>query len=270
MSFANILVSADPGSAARDRVRLAADLARRFGASLTGVAARAIRGPISVRDIQEAQAVYAKAEAEIAEELAQVRDTFERDAGEVETAWHSAATSPLALLVEKARAADLVVVGRRGPRDEDPGDMAVLPGPVLMEVGRPVLLVPPGVAAVQAARIVVAWKDTPETRRAVSGALPLITRAEQVFVATAGADGHGEGAEEVAGHLARHNARATTQLLPSPALSAIGEILRFAEAQKAGLLVMGGYGHSRLREWILGGATRDILQTTPICCLMSH
>jgi nucleotide-binding universal stress UspA family protein len=70
-------------------------------------------------------------------------------------------------------------------------------------------------------------------------------------------------------HLARHGARTATQLLSRPALSDIGEILRFAQAQDADL-VMGGYGHSRLRESILGGATRDILQTTSICCLLSH
>ncbi|WP_336490378.1 universal stress protein [Methylobacterium nigriterrae] len=270
MSYANILVALDRGAAARDRVRLAGDLARRFGALLTGVAARRIPGPIAVNDIHEAQAIYAKEEADLANELAEVRDVFEHNGGEVEMAWHSAADSPSTLVVEKARAADLVVLGLRGPADGDPGDMAVLPGPVLMEVGRPVLVVPSGIAALNAARVVVAWKDTPETRRAVSGALPLIKRAEQVFVATVGADARIEGAEEVTGHLARHGARAEPQLLPRPSLSEIGEILRFAEAQRADLVVMGAYGHSRLREWIFGGATRDILQTTPICCLLSH
>ena len=107
-----------------------------------GIAARRIPAPHAVNDIHEAQANYLKEEAELANELAQVRDTFERNAGEVETIWHSATGSPQTLLVEKSRAADLVVVGRRGPEDDDAGAMAVLPGPVLMEVGRPVHFCP--------------------------------------------------------------------------------------------------------------------------------
>ncbi|WP_018263605.1 universal stress protein [Methylobacterium sp. WSM2598] len=271
MSYASIVVSLDTGPETGDRVRLAADLARRFEATLTGVAARRVPAPAAVNDFRDAEAIFAREEARLREELAQVRAAFEREAGEgVPTAWCSAAAHALAVLVQQARSADLVVVGRPGSGDADPGEMGVEPGPVLMEAGRPVLVVPPGIDRLRAARVVVAWKDRPEARRAVSGALPFITAADQVFVATAGAEARFEGAEDVAGHLARHGAHVTAHFLTCHARSAADEILRFAERQDADLVVMGAYGHSRLREWMFGGATHDALRTAPLCLLMSH
>ncbi|MEA1832515.1 universal stress protein [Methylobacterium durans] len=270
MTYASFAVSLDPGATTADRVQLAADLARRFEVTLTGVAARCLPAPIAVNDIRQAEALYAEEEARLREELARVKAAFETNAAGAETDWRSAAGGALTLLIECARASDLILIGRRGAEDPDPGDMGVMPGPVLMEAGRPVLIVPPGLERLEAARIVVAWKDTVEARRAISGALPFIRRADRVFVATAGSGARFEGAEDVARFLARHGAHATTHLLARPAVSDADEILRFAQRQDADLLVMGAYGHSRLREWIFGGATRDILQTTPICSLMAH
>ena len=271
MSLASIMVSLDLGAAAPGRVRLAASLAKRFEADLTGVAARKIPGPGAASDIQEAQVRYAEEGARLGEELASARAVFERNAGTtVHTGWRQAEAGPIAFLVEQARAGDLIVVGRRGPKDEAPSGMGVAPGPVLMEAGRPVLVVPPGIEQLRAARIVVAWKDAPEARRAVSAALPFIKRADQVFVTSAGAEARFQGAEEVSWHLARHGAHVTTHLLDAPAGEMADEILRFARRQDADMVVMGAYGHSRLREWLFGGATHHILQASPSCCLMSH
>jgi nucleotide-binding universal stress UspA family protein len=148
--------------------------------------------------------------------------------------------------------------------------MGVAAGALLMEVGRPVLVAPPGIERLAAKRVVVAWKDTREARRAVHDALPFLTRADEVLVAVVGPDADREGAEDVAAYLSDHSVAVTTHLLRSPEVSAADEILRFAGREEADLVVMGAYGHSRLREWIFGGATRDVLQTTPVCCLMSH
>ncbi|AWN42776.1 universal stress protein [Methylobacterium durans] len=270
MDYANILVSADLGDAAPDRIRLAAGLVRRFEATLTGAAAHKMRTPILVRDIYDAVEQEKRNEAQVRELLEQARALFERSAGDdIRTEWYAAFAGPTTHLVEQARTADLVVVGRRGSEDEDPGPLGVSPGPVLMEAGRPVLVVPPRIVHLKAARIVVAWKDGPEARRAVTAALPFIHGADQVFVATVGADALHEGAEAVAGHLARHGAHVTTHLLR--VVGAEGrEILDFAMRQDADLIVMGAYGHSRLREWVFGGVTRDLLGRSPVCCLMSH
>ncbi|MGY2049371.1 universal stress protein [Methylobacterium sp. JK268] len=270
MSLASIMVSVDLGRAAADRVRLAADLADRFEAGLTGVAARRIATPAPVGDFAAVQEAYDAARDALAADCARARDVFTGHAGAARrTEWRQAEAAPEAFLIRQARGADLVVVGR-DPRQEGGGAMGAAPGTVLMEAGRPVLVVPPETARLAAARVVVAWKDTPEARRAVTAALPFVRRADQVFVVTAGSEARFEGAGEVADLLARHGAHVTAHLLDAPAREVAGEILRFARRQDADLVVMGAYGHSRLREWLLGGVTEDVLRACPLCCLMSH
>jgi nucleotide-binding universal stress UspA family protein len=270
MDYANILVSADLGEAAADRISLAAGLARRFGASLTGVAAHKIPVPILVRDVCDAVDHIEENAARVRGLLKQARELFARSAGAgVNTHWHSSFDDPVTHLVAQACAADLVVVSRRGPDDEDPGPLGVTPEPILMEAGRPVLVVPPRAVHLKAARIVVAWQDAPEARRAVSAALPLIREADQVFVVTVGGSAQPGEAEDVAGHLARHGASITAHHLR--AVDRVSdEILHFALLQDADLVVLGAYGHSRLQEWIFGGVTRDMLDRSPICSLMCH
>ncbi|MGU3468140.1 universal stress protein [Methylobacterium sp. C33D] len=268
MDCANILVSADLGERAPDRIRVAAGLARRFGAALTGAAAHAVPAPILVRDACDAAAQAARNRAQIQALLDQARTSFERAAGDgVRTDWRADFADATTHLVQQARAADLVVVSRRGPGDEDPGMLGVEPGPVLMEGGRPVLVVPPRVAGLAAARVVVAWRDSPEARRAVSAALPFLRAADHVTVAAVGAGRRYESAEDVAGHLARHGAHVAAHRLQT-ADDDGSELLRFARRADADLIVMGAYGHSRLREWLFGGVTRDILERSPICGLM--
>ncbi|ACS41525.1 universal stress protein [Methylorubrum extorquens] len=270
MDYANILVSADLGDASPDRVRLAAGLARRFDATLTGAAAHKVPAPILVRDVYDANEQEERNKAKVREILEEARALFERSAGErIRTEWLAALAGPATHLVEQARAADLVVVSRRGPEDEDTGQLGVRPGPVLMEAGRPVLIAPPQLVQLKGTRIVVAWKDRPEARRAVTAALPFLRDADQVFVATVGDDAGHEGAEAVTGHLVRHGAHATTHLMRAVRQES-DDILEFAQHQDADLVVMGAYGHSRLREWIFGGVTRDALERSPVCCLMSH
>lgn len=271
MKISNVIVSLDLGAAAADRVQLAASVAQRFEATLTGVAARQVPALIAVNDIREAERIYEIEDRRAREQLAEARALFERAADRgIQTAWRAALSEPTAYLVAQARAADVVVVGRHGPADGDPGLLAVSAGALLMEVGRPVIVAPPGIERLAARRVVVAWKDTREARRAVQDALPFLSRADAVHVVALGPGAHEEGAEDVATYLVGHGANVTTHLLPSPAIGAGEELLRFAQREGADLIVMGAYGHSRLREWIFGGVTRDILQGTTLCCLMSH
>jgi len=270
LDFANILVSVDHGAAAPDRIRLAADLARRFDATLTGAAAHKVPVPLLVRDVYDAVAQEEQNIADTHRILDQAHALFERAAGtEIRTGWREALAGPITHLMERAREADLVVVGRRGSEDPDPGPLGVPAGPVLMEAGRPVLVVPPRIVPLTGSRIVVAWKDGPEARRAVSAALPFIRGAHHVCVVAVGGDAQQAEAEEVAGHLARHGAPATAQALKA-ASTACGAILDFALREDTDLVVMGAYGYSRLREWIFGGVTREALDRAPVCCLMCH
>ena len=270
MSVASIMVALDTGEAAARRVRLAADLARRFEATLSGVAARKLPSLGPAGDLGAAQATYDEEQAKLADELARAEEIFRAGAGaDIRTGWRQAEAAPEAFLVRQARGTDLVVVGRDAGRT---GHDAMVPDPgmVLMEAGRLVLVVPPGVERLDAARIVIAWKDAPEARRAVSAALPFVGRADKVFVAAAGSEARFEGADEVSDLLCRHGAHVTTNLLDAPGGEIADAVLRFAKREDADLVVMGGDGHSRLREWLFGGVTRDMLRTSPLCCLMSH
>ncbi len=271
MSYASIMVATDDGRHAAQRVRLAADLAHRFGARLVGAAA-------CMPDYPQAYGETAVPMGMVLEEIRQAartklvgaEQTFRNASGGGErTEWRSDIAGPVPFLATQSRAADLVVVGRRGAEDADPGPLGVPPGPVLMEAGRPVLVVPPRLAGLKGTRVVVAWKDGPAARRAVSAALPFLREADHVLVVSVGPDAHREGAEDVAGHLARHGAQVTTHLLRT-AMRESDEILDFALRQEADLVVMGAYGRSRLREWIFGGVTRDLLDRSTLCCLMSH
>ncbi len=129
MRISNILVSVDLGAAATDRIRLAADVAGRFEATLTGVAARQLVTMIPVESPDASERVFEIEETRAKEDLAEARALFVRETGDrVRTAWRGALAEPLAYLVEQARAADLVVVGRLGPADGDPGLMGVAAG----------------------------------------------------------------------------------------------------------------------------------------------
>lgn len=270
MDYANILVSADLGEAALDRMRLAAGLARRFAATLTGAAAHPVPAPLLVRDVYDAVAQEQRNTAQVQTILEQAQALFRRAGTEgIGTDWRAGFADAVTHVIETARAADLVVLSRRGPGDADPGPLGVPPGPVLMEAGRPVLVVPPGLASLTGSRIVIAWRDGPAARRAVSAALPFLRAADRVHVATVGADARPDGADDVASHLARHGAHVAVHHLQTEE-DAGSEILRFALRQDADLIVTGAYGHSRLREWMFGGVTRDLLERSPRCCLMSH
>jgi len=268
MSYAKILVSVDLTAGAPSRIRLAAGLTQRFEAILTGAAARKVPAPVLVSDIYDAQRQEERNREAVLAELGRAREVFARNAeGAFDTEWRASYAGPITHLVALARAADLVVVGQAG--EDGPGPLGVPAGPVLMEAGRPVLVVPPGIDALRASRIVVAWKDTVEARRAVSGALGFLRHADQVYVASVGDGAGAEGAEEVAAYLARHGAAVTTHLLQDKR-GAGEELLDFTRRQDADLVVTGAYGHSRLREWAFGGVTRDLIQRSPVCCLMSH
>jgi nucleotide-binding universal stress UspA family protein len=204
-------------------------------------------------------------------DLEQAKAIFECDAeGVASTGWRSDLTDPTAYLAGQARAADVVVVGRWGDPDPAPGALGVLPGPFVVEAGRPVLVAPPGIETLRLGRIAVAWKDTMEARRAVLHALPFLERSDRVLVVAAGAHADTEGMDDVAAFLSRHGLAVTTHRADCEDAGAGGAILDFVSREDADLLVMGAYGRSRLREWMFGGVTRDVLRNTPVCCLMSN
>lgn len=147
---------------------------------------------------------------------------------------------------------------------------------VLFHSGRPALIAPPGwTGASVGKRVVIAWDASREATRALSEADDLLEFAEAVTVVTVDAKpkmfGHGDqpGAN-IAGHLARRGLPAKVQNVDSAGRSASATILDTAQALNADLIVMGGYAHSRLRELVFGGATRELLRNTTVPLLMAH
>jgi nucleotide-binding universal stress UspA family protein len=136
-----------------------------------------------------------------------------------------------------------------------------------------VLIVPAAAVSVKLTRAIVGWKDTRETRRAVSDALPLLRDTAHVSVVEIAAEADLAAAklrlEDVAGWLKRHGVAAESLASPSTGADA-DRLYAIAEEQGAGLIVAGAYGHSRMRERVLGGVTRDLLLRANQCVLLAH
>ena len=177
----------------------------------------------------------------------------------------------------QARYADLVVL--HAPVGSEPRDRAALRrlfAALLSGSGRPVLVVPDAmVPAWPVSRAMVAWTPTRESTRALHDALPLLAEGAALDVVAVdperGDSGHGDwtGAD-VGAHLARHGFRVEATTLPRQDQTVAGVLLRHAVERGAQLLVAGGYGHSRFREWILGGATSELLEGARVPMLFSH
>lgn len=147
---------------------------------------------------------------------------------------------------------------------------------ILRHSGRPVLVVPEGnTAALPPKRAVIAWKPTREASRAIADAMPLLRMADAIDVLVidpvVGEAAHGgEPGADIAAHLARHGLKVEVVTRPSMNFSVTYALLEYARTVGADLIVAGGYGHSRLREALLGGTTRELLQTTHLPVLFSH
>jgi len=189
-------------------------------------------------------------------------------------------------MTERSRVADLALVAQPSERDEQ-GPTAGFVSRLLVAAGCPILIVPEAALAERCGqRALIAWADTRESARALRDALPLLRRAESVEVLRFGApaDGEGKPLEAVAAYLASHGVQARCSvralremafaermLVPNVVDASIAELLlsHAADAQ-ADLIVMGGYGHSRAYELVLGGVTRSMLASMTVPVLMSH
>jgi nucleotide-binding universal stress UspA family protein len=268
MSFAAVMVHVDVEHDSERRVELAIGLADRFQAALIGVAGCALWPAFMAGDVgltNSSQYDFQKLMARF-EQSGKKFHAQGRSLREIE--WRSAPEPAGELLLREARAADLLVLGRG--RSGDEAD----PGIIVLRAGRPVLLVPDAAAALPLRRVVVAWKDTRECRRAVRDALPFLQQAKEVLIVEIGEhESQSQGKKnlaDVAAYLVRHRVIVAAELWRRPRRPAAAELLHIVEEEKADLIVAGGYGHSRLGEWIFGGVTRELLTASPVCCMLSH
>ncbi|MGH1590340.1 universal stress protein [Methylobacterium phyllosphaerae] len=272
MSYASIMVAVDDGRHAPARVRLAAELSHRLGARLIGAGAclpdypqgygeTAVPMGTAIEEIRQAAL----------DRLAGVEELFRGACGRSDRVeWRSDMDGPIPFLEGQSRAADLVVIGRPADDERVTAGLAVDVGDALMELGRPVLVVPAEVEYLETRRIVIGWKNTLQTRRAVSDALPLLRRAEAVQVFRVGDGEDRAEVEDVVRFLALHDVNASAHQAKPSGWTVADDLRGAAHAFGADLIVTGAYGYSRLREWFFGGVTRDLLAKATICCLMSH
>jgi nucleotide-binding universal stress UspA family protein len=174
------------------------------------------------------------------------------------------------LFGQMARRFDLAVVGQDDP-DQATSEALVVEG-ALFESGRPLIMVPYiHKDGLKLERVMVCWDGSRPAARAVADAMPLLVRAgkvDVVIVAQARSD-EMPGAD-VAEHLARHDLNVNVERIARGDVDVKDVLLNYAADSVANLVVMGGYGHSRLREFVLGGVTRGMLASMTVPTLMSH
>lgn len=278
MSYKTILVHCDASKTVSHRLAVAVQAAERFGAHLVGFHARtpfeapmlADGGGFPMDDFFKAYDEAVKTE----EAAAFAAFTKATKGKGLATEWRVVDGYVDAELVVQARYADLVVLGQAEPgQTATPSD---LPEAVALATGRPVLAVPHiGVRRPPGKLVMLCWNAGREAARAAHDALPFLKGADKVVVLIieprSSASGHGaEPGADVAAWLSRHGVKVTVQRDVAPDADVGAAILSRAADHDADLIVMGVYGHSRVRELVLGGASRTLLGSMTVPILMAH
>jgi nucleotide-binding universal stress UspA family protein len=286
MSLRDLVVLLD--GSARDDIKLAValGLARRHDAHLTGLCPLELLLPADMSfalggypDLwalpEFAKKIESQARTKAALIEVKFRELLRREG--IKGDWLFETGSLIQAVVHRAHVADLVVIGQADPDNPPPAAARTLVEDLLMTAGRPLLLIPyAGRFDSIGTSVLVGWTPTRESARAVHDALPLFLPSAKVTVLTVESSGSAADTEvlptaDVAEHLARHGLDVSAaRTVVSDGLSPADALLDYASDIGADLLVVGGYGHSRTREMIMGGVTRDLLRHMTLPVLMSH
>jgi nucleotide-binding universal stress UspA family protein len=260
MAYKDLLVIVDDDHHARERISHGADLAERFDAHLAGLCVSLTAAP------------------EAADRISRARELFDTETGRrrISAEWRSTTGFPIDVAAVQARYADLIVLNQLDPEDAQAPINSPRPEDMVLSAGRPILVIPYiGAHGPIGKRVLVAWDASREATRAVNDAMPLLAAATIVTVMTI--DPVIERAEhgavpgaDIALHLTRHGVNAQVEKTVSGGVGIGDVLLSRASDLGADLLVMGAYGHSRVRELVLGGATRTVLMSMTLPVLMSH
>ena len=276
MSYATLMVHLELGHPNTTLLNVAGDLAGRLDANVIGIA---VCQPLRIiyNDGYVPDSIIQQDRQTIDDEIKVAKAEFHAamNVRIANSEWRSAVTyrSLSEHLAREARCADLVITGVDRNISMFDTSRHVDIGDFVMQAGRPCLIVPEGMDRLKLDHVVVGWKDTGETRRAICDALPLLKKAGRVTVVEiadeenlAVARAH---VQDVVGWLKRHGIDATPMVSLAIGTDA-AELDSIVQAQRGDLLVAGAYGHSRVREWALGGVTRDLLLRAGRCSLVSH
>ena len=278
MSFKDILVHVDSTPASRVRLNLALSLARRFGARLSGLHVipepdvPPYFKPSAVARIARIYAENAREAADLAEALFREET---KDAG-IATAWECLAADMAEIIAERARFADLLMLGQFDTENPPVISAFLLPAKVAFGAATPILVIPNGVlSGAIGRRIVVAWDGSREAARAIRDAMPMLQDADRVSLLTVDPlrQRHmhdGPNPSGLVAHLGRHGVVPEAMELSAGENSVTDALLGHAAEFGADLLVTGAYGHSRIWEFVVGGTTQDLLEKTTLPLLISR
>lgn len=275
MSYKTILVHTDHSRHCEVRIEVAIRMAKQYGAHLIALYTEApfVLPGYLIEASQEIVEAHRKAAEEAIAEARAVYKSKVSSIGYKDTEWRSTINHPVDAVRMQARYTDLVVVGQENPFDESNRNKGI-PAQLVLVACRPVLVIPyAGSFLSIGRRILVAWNASCEATRAITNALPMLKRADSVtLMALSPKHEHQEEifVTDIVHYLDRHGIKIEVLTDQVPDIDVGNALLSRAADLSADLLVMGGYGHSRLREWVLGGATQTILDSMTIPVLMSH
>ncbi len=274
--YSTLMVYLDPFTDNTRLLQITDSLAERFDASVLGVSASRLVGvaydvggiPGGVVDVGHGELVETM---EAAREAALA--ILQRPGRQIE--WRSILhPGPLeAPVIRETRSADLVIASANYRGSLTRGTPYLNVGDLVMQSGRPMLIIPPATVELKARNVLVGWNDTRESRRAVSDALPWLQTADRVLVVQAARkkdiEQAKQGVADVVGWLKRHQVPAEGMTVPEHGRNA-PQLEAVAGTEGIDLIVAGAYGHSRFREWAMGGVTRNLLLYGDLCALVSH
>ncbi|MBS0524087.1 MAG: universal stress protein [Proteobacteria bacterium] len=280
MSFKTIVAHCDGRASAAPRLEVAATLAERFGAYLVGVHVRPpFETPFFMENGFNMAPLLELYDERVATETAAARAAWDRalKGRHLRNEWRSLDGPAADVLSLSARYADLVLLGQTEPPAGDGSQTpASVPETVALASGRPVLAVPHiGLEKPIGGTVMLCWNASRESARAASDALPFLRMAHKVIVLLVeprpSDKGHGqEPGADVATWLARHGVNVVVQHELAADTDVGDVILSRAADHDVDLIVMGIYGHSRVREMVLGGVSRTLLATMTVPVLMAH
>jgi len=274
MTYKTVMVNLALDRSNDGRLEIAAELVKRFNAHAIGIAAGEFSPPLYFTTGAQAQNFVDLGRAAIKKRLAEVEASFRAAMRNQAAEWRCAEDFPTRFIAQQARAADIIVVAEDG-RDAiaDPFTQTNS-SDLLMQTGRPLLVVPDGGDWLDLRSVLIAWKDTPEARRAVADALPILREAKDVIVVEiveneADRPAALAGVQDLVAWLLRHGVIASERV-PEECGSVETQLEKIASELGAGLVVAGAYGHSRFHEWVFGGVTKRLLNPSRRCTLLSR
>ncbi len=275
MTPKSILALVDGSPLSEATLDTAVSVAKLFGAQLEALHVRAdpatlvpiVGEGMSGAMVEQVMDAMAKSVESRAQRARAAYDKAAAKAG-FPIAWRQETGPEPVVLASAGRLVDLIVLSR--PDASADGQMAASLDSALFDTGRPVLVAPPTSPASVGKRVALAWNGSAQASRVVSAAIAYLEKAEMVAVLSAPGFDKRAPAEALVAYLAKHNVKATAQIVELHGKSVGQALLEQAQQMNCDLLVMGAYGHSRIREMILGGATREVLAHSILPVLMAH